>query len=221
VIRCLVLDFDGVLVDSNAAKRGAYFDIFATVPGATPIVAEVLRTHRFANRYEVIGVVLRRCAEDPGTDERAEVARYAERYNEICEEYAATCAEIDGASACLRVWADRYPLYVNSATPEEPLRRIVGRRGWQPLFRDVFGGPATKAGNLRRAWRDAGVGAGDVLFVGDREGDRRAAAECGCHFIGLQDEGNDFDATVTTIAGLRDVDRLLAAAPVTTDVPWR
>ena len=221
MIRCLVLDFDGVLVDSNAVKHHAYFDVFAPVPGAAAIVAEVLRTHRFGNRYDVIGAVLRRLGEIRGTDEGAAVARYAERYNEICEEHAATCAEIDGASACLRRWADRTPLYVNSATPEAPLRRIVARRAWQGLFRGVFGGPATKVDNLERAWRDAGVDAAEALFVGDREADRRAAAACGCPFIGFQDPGNDFEATVTRVASLRELDHLLATATVGTDAPWR
>ena len=216
MIRCLVLDFDGVLVDSNAVKHRAYFDVFAHVPGAAPIVADVLRTYRFGNRYDVIGAVVRRC--DSGTDEGEAVARYTERYNEICEEHAATCAEIDGASASLRVWADRMPLYVNSATPEEPLRRIVARRGWLPRLRGVFGGPATKVDNLERACRDAAVPTAEVLFVGDREADRRAAVACGCAFVGFQDAGNDFESTVTVITHLHELDPMLAVAM---DAPWR
>ena len=211
----LVLDFDGVLVDSNAIKRQAYFEIFAAVPGASSLVEGALRANPFGTRYDVIGTVLRLQASGPsmaGAPPSAAVAHYAERYNEICEGQAAICREMPEATACLRRLAARYPLYVNSATPEDSLRRVVARRGWSNLFRGVFGSPTTKADNLRRIMRETGTPPGNVLFVGDRDGDQRAARQCGCRFIGMAGPDADFTQAATTVADLGELERFLTTS---------
>jgi phosphoglycolate phosphatase-like HAD superfamily hydrolase len=142
MIACVVFDFDGVLVDSNAMKRRAYFDIFAPLGPTASIVQGVLASTRDGDRYQVIGRILRELTTtgllpDVGEQERL-LQDYAGRYNAICEDFAATCCEISGASTSLERLAGRYALYINSATPEEPLRRIVARRGWERWFRAVL-----------------------------------------------------------------------------------
>ena len=39
-------------------------------------------------------------------------------------------------------------LFINSATPVEPLRRILQLRNWTHFFREVYGVEASKAENL-------------------------------------------------------------------------
>lgn len=206
---CVVFDFDGVLVDSNAVKRRAYRDIFASVAGSEPVVESVLESNTDDDRFGVIRSILERMDRDgsltPGRLE-ALVAEYSERYNIICEEHAATCAEIPGASAALARLAQRHPLYVISATPEEPLRRIVKRRGWSGFFRDVLGRPRTKSENLARVIRAEGVDGGQMVFVGDGRRDLDAARQAGCRFVGVRNAFNDFDPGGLTM--VNDLTRL-------------
>jgi phosphoglycolate phosphatase-like HAD superfamily hydrolase len=193
---CVVFDFDGVLVDSNAVKRRAYGDIFAAAPGSEPVVESVLESNREDDRFSVIRAILQGLSpeegETPGQLELL-VAQYAERYNAICEEHAATCAEVRGASSTLAHLAGRLPLYVISATPEEPLRRIVMRRGWNGYFRDVLGRPRTKLENLARVMQREGLEGRRIVFVGDGSRDLDTAREMGCRFIGVRNDFNDFD----------------------------
>jgi phosphoglycolate phosphatase-like HAD superfamily hydrolase len=58
--------------------------------------------------------------------------------------------------------------------------RSVGR-----YFSGVYGAPASKVENLhkvreRNRWQER-----EMLVVGDGEDDRAAAAEIGCHFVGV------------------------------------
>jgi phosphoglycolate phosphatase-like HAD superfamily hydrolase len=212
MIRCVVFDFDGVLVDSNAAKRQAYSDIFSGFgPAGASAVETVLRADTEDDRFGVIRAILR-ALPDPPAGETLErlVAEHAERYNLICEEHTATCQEVPGASAALDRLARSRSLYVISATPEEPLRRVVARRGWSAHFRDVLGRPAGKQENLGRVMRRESIDGARIVFVGDGRRDLDAARSSGCHFIGVRNRFNDFDpADLTMIDDLRTLPELI------------
>jgi phosphoglycolate phosphatase-like HAD superfamily hydrolase len=202
---CVVFDFDGVLVDSNAVKRRAYRDIFADAPESKAVVDAVLQSDTEDDRFGVIRAILRGLNREGNTTAEQDllVAEYGERYNTICEEHAATCAEVRGASSALPRLAKSHALYIISATPEVPLRRIVKRRDWSRYFREVLGRPRTKGENLARVIRREGVRGQRIVFVGDGRRDLDAAREAGCRFVGVRNEFNDFDP-----AGLTMVDDL-------------
>jgi phosphoglycolate phosphatase-like HAD superfamily hydrolase len=206
---CVVFDFDGVLVDSNAVKRRAYHDIFASTTGSEPVVESVLQSNTEDDRFGVIRAILLGLGLDgrdtPGRLDLL-VAEYGERYNAICEDHAATCAEVPGASAALARLATQHSLYVISATPEEPLQRIVKRRGWNGYFQDVLGRPRTKSENLALVMRHEGIQAGEILLVGDGRRDLDAARQAGCRFVGVRNAFNDFDPAGLTM--LDDLTRL-------------
>lgn len=209
---CVVFDFDGVLVDSNAVKRRAYGEIFADTPGSRPVVDSVLGSNTEDDRFGVIRAILQGLSgKNGGISGHLDqlVTEYAERYNAICEEHTATCAEVRGASSAITHLARQYPLYIISATPEEPLRRVVMRRGWSRYFRDVLGRPRTKRENLTQVMRREGLAGPRIIFVGDGRRDLDSAREVGCRFIGVRNEFNDFDP-----AGLTMVDDLTQLPPL-------
>lgn len=198
MIKSVVFDFDGVLVDSNTVKSNAYFDIFAPLGNTREIVAACLTEEREGDRYQVIASILRRLWNIGltwGNDTLLDaVVRYAGQYNQICEAYTATCREIPGASECLQCMVKHYTLYVNSATPEESLQRIIQQRGWEPYFRDVLGRPHTKIENLNKIMQKINVKNKEIVFVGDSQRDWTAARTCGCYFVGVRNSDNDFDS---------------------------
>jgi phosphoglycolate phosphatase-like HAD superfamily hydrolase len=195
MIRCVAFDFDGTLVDSNAIKRRAFFDVVSAWDPEGALAARVLDEVR-GDRYDVTRELARRLVADGSLDDDAGpgVAGWAERfvadYRRRTEAGVSRCREMPGAAACLAWLAERgIPRYVNSATPEEPLRAIVALRGLLPRFCGVLGGPASKQANLRRICGELGIPAAEVLMVGDGDDDRRAARDLGCPFAGLTHGG--------------------------------
>lgn len=195
-IRCLAIDFDGVLVDSNAVKRSAYLDIFAGLGDTHAIVERCWNENRDGDRYQIIEHILQQLETAGVLDTNGRrsqfIAQYAALYNAICEAYTTTCPEIYGASVCLPRLALHYALYVNSATPEEPLRRVIQRRGWAVYFREILGRPRSKAENLLHIMQQERIDNTTIVFVGDRQGDLVAARTCGCYFVGMRYEDIDF-----------------------------
>jgi phosphoglycolate phosphatase-like HAD superfamily hydrolase len=203
-----VFDFDGVLVDSNAVKREAYVRIFAERGVPRDLVGAVLANSADADRHGVIARIVRR-AHDAGLMTAPApdlVPGLVEAYNAICEEHTATCAEVRGVSTVLPRLAGRYALYVASDTPEAPLRRVVERRRWTPYFRDVLGRPRTKAENLASILAREDVAPDAVVMIGDSHRDLAAARQCGCRFVGIRSDGNDFSESALLM--LDDVSRL-------------
>ncbi|HYC72431.1 MAG TPA: HAD family hydrolase [Opitutaceae bacterium] len=182
-VRCVAFDFDGTLVDSNRLKHEAWFAVFGEAGFGRPEIDALLRAHPLADRFELVDRLLA----TRGEADSVLRAHLVERYNFICEEGQSTCPEIPGASELLRELSARLPLYVNSATPEEPLRRIVARRGWSGHFRAVYGRPRSKVDNLRRIAAEQSVDLARLALVGDGPADAMAAAETGCRFVAVGD----------------------------------
>jgi phosphoglycolate phosphatase len=203
-LRCVIFDFDGVLVLSNAAKRRAYFTIFAPHGAVAADIEAVLADPRFVDRHDVIGGVLARIR--PGQHDEALAAALVAQYGRLCLEAQGHGPERAGASALLARWSSQLGLYLNSATPELPLQEAVGARRWNGYFRGVFGRPADKVRNIARALEAEGVTAAEAVMVGDGRGDREAAARAGCRFIAVESDGNDFLGPLPMVRELAELD---------------
>jgi len=115
-----------------------------------------------------------------------------------------------GASESLgKLLAEEYVLFVNSATPEAPLKSILKGRRMERYFQNIFGGPTTKNENLRTIFNKLNIQAQEMVFVGDHEADQRAAADVRCHFIGVKNKDSDFKSAplwpVKDLVGLVDL----------------
>jgi phosphoglycolate phosphatase-like HAD superfamily hydrolase len=206
-LRCVAFDFDGTLVDSNAIKRGAYFEVLSRVPGSREVLERVLREHPGADRFGVLGTAHRALAQRPGLPD---LDRLVAAYSSLCEERVSSCPALPGALAAVEALAARYALYVASATPEDALERIVALRGWRGFFRGVFGGPRSKLENLERLAHREQLLPEQVLYVGDARRDREAAAAFGCLFLGCGAPPRGLPVSLSALAPL--VDEIAARA---------
>lgn len=187
--RVVVFDFDGTLIDSNASKRDAFFELFADQHQQHPIVDEVLREYAEESRYVILEKILARFGKSDDQQRHTKVEELAECYNELAFQAASVCPEMFGASEVLAQLYGRYSLYVSSGTPVDPLRTLVVNRGWTKYFKDVFGYPNTKTESLNIIAKREACGPGAMLVVGDGSSDKSAAVAIGCRFLPAEDHG--------------------------------
>lgn len=181
-LRAVVLDFDGVVTDSVDVKTRAFEAVFSGE--SADAIARILEYHAAHNgisRFEKFRWAYREVLRRALTPE-AEAA-LGERYNRLVEDAVVAAAEIPGALGFVR--SCPIPVFVASGTPEEELRRIVVRRGYEGLFAGVFGTPMKKAPILRRLAQSLSIVPARLAMVGDAMTDHKAATEVGARFVGV------------------------------------
>ncbi|MBI2053174.1 MAG: HAD family hydrolase, partial [Candidatus Sungbacteria bacterium] len=184
MLKVVVFDFDGVIVDSNRIKEDAFYRLFEGHPHISrELVADVLMRN-VGTRFDILRDIFVRSGAQPDEITRL-VDESAARFDAMVQERIATRGLAPGARETLEDLSKNICLYINSATPETALKATVEHLGIQGHFRAVHGAPPTKEENLRAIMAREGVEAGEVVVVGDGEGDMLSATACGTHFIAI------------------------------------
>lgn len=206
MIRCVVFDFDGTLVMSNAIKRDGFFAVTAEIAGGADAMTALLAAPP-GDRFAIFAAFSARFGQDAG--------EMAEAYGAWCEAAILEAPERTRATEALAALRQRgLRIWINSATPEAPLRAIVKRRYPPGSFDGVLGGHNRKVANLRAVMSAEGLTPDEILMVGDGIDDKLGAAEIGCRFVGLTEGTLSLSPDPgPMIADLRDLAPLLSEIP--------
>jgi phosphoglycolate phosphatase-like HAD superfamily hydrolase len=176
-----VFDFDGTLVDSAAAKRQAFFDIFP--PDCAASVAAVLERDPDGSRHHVIPAMIAEAkARGVPCAPALVVDTLVAAYGEAAGRAVRAAPEMPDAGAALRRAAERATCYVASMTPQDDIVELVSARGWNRLVREAFGFPHAKADVVATLLGRHRTKAHRLIVVGDGVSDADAAAAHGCAF---------------------------------------
>jgi len=181
VIRVVVLDFDGVIVESADIKTEAFVALFPEYPEHHAAIRRYHLRHAGISRHIKITAIRHEILGERGDPARD--GRLAGQFRELVEERVARAALVPGVRAFLAAARRRFHLYAASGTPQDELRRLAERHGIAPDFAGIFGSPETKPAMLRRIATAEPVTPHEMVMVGDGESDRDAAHETGVHFV--------------------------------------
>lgn len=196
VLRALILDFDGVVIESNAVKTQAFQHVFARFPEHAEAMMSFHRANvslsRFA-KFEHLLAHMRR------SDDVALMADIAADFSRRVLEGIMAVPLVSGAESFLHKVTPRLPVYLASVTPAEELTLILAQRGLAHWFSDVYGCPPwNKAAAIRDVLAREKAKLEEALLIGDSAGDQRAAQSTGINFL-ARDSGLSFDAPAPLI----------------------
>jgi len=188
--KVIILDFDGVLVESNEIKDKAFEHVFAAYPQHLPAILEyhrrtsLIRFGKFRHIYENI---LRR----PYTPQDEQ--RLGAEFSKYCIEQVVLCPWVKGAPQFLKFFKGRVPMYIASINPPQDMEAILKARGIDGYFEKVYTVTADKSGALKEVLARHNAVGTEAVFIGDSNGDAGSARKAGVFFMG-RNSGLDLKA---------------------------
>lgn len=188
--RVLILDFDGVVIESNEVKTCAFEQVFARFPEHKD---EMMGFHHAnvslgrAEKFRHLQALTHRQGDDRF------LADVLGEFSSLVMAEMAKVPFVVGAVDFLATASRKLPLYLASMTPSSELAQILEMRSLRRWFRGVYGCPPwNKVDAIRDIMGIEGITAQEALFIGDSAGDQRAALSTGVPFI-ARDSGLTFD----------------------------
>lgn len=183
----IILDCDGVLLESVDIKTQAYRSLFADFPEHLDTIVSYHLAHGGLSRVEKIKHIYRSILG---------YALSATKLTELCDRFAALSLNqvlaaplVQGTREFLDTYHCRLHLFVASGTPQQELEVILSRKGLRGYFTAVFGSPLSKVEIIGRILSGWALTPSKVLAVGDAPTDLEAAAAHGIRFIARVKEG--------------------------------
>lgn len=187
----IILDFDGVLIESVDVKTRAFVRLYA--PFGPEIESKVVAyhlAHGGVSRFEKFRYFHNVLLGEPLS--AAQEARLAEEFSSLVEDAVVAAPWVRGAREFVETHHGALSLFVASGTPEDELKRIIERREMADYFVDVKGAPATKGEILSDFIRRHRLRRERTLMVGDARADYEGAREARVAFAGIAPARVDF-----------------------------
>lgn len=186
-IKAIVLDFDGVILESVEIKTRAFRALFKDYPEHIERIVQLHREQAGVSRYEKFETIYREYLQLPLSE--VDKDRLGREFSAFVAHEIFTCPFVTGALEFLKEQSGRLPIFIVSGTPEGELRDIVTQRNLDRYCRGVYGSPHPKDVLLHQILAENRWQPSEIVFAGDSVTDFEAADSVGVPFIGRVGDG--------------------------------
>lgn len=181
MIKAVIFDLDGVIIESAGIKTKAFEALFAGYPDRLPEIISYHQKHAGISRYVKFRYFYEKIlGQELSTQEEAELG---ERFSQIVMRQILEAPFVAGAIEFLTQSKNRYDLFIASGTPDDELQNIMSHRQLSQFFLEAHGTPKDKTDIIEDILDRYAFQRKEVVFIGDAESDRAAAERTGILFI--------------------------------------
>ncbi len=181
VIRAIIFDFDGVIVESADIKTGAFAKLFCDYPDKVDEMISYHENNAGISRYVKFRYFYEQILKQELSSQKE--IELGEQFSQIVLGEILRAPLVNGVEEFLTEHAGQYQYFIASGTPEEELRYIADQRNLTGFFQGTYGTPKTKPEIVRQILKEQGLVNKEVVFVGDAESDQMAATETDIAFV--------------------------------------
>ena len=210
MIKAIIFDFDGVIVESVDIKTKAFARLFEHEGG---VVVEKVVDYHLKNggvsRFDKFRYYYKEILKRPLSDQQFE--ELCSGFSELVMEEVVKAPYVKGSKEILDNYFRICQCFVATGTPQEEIDEIIIQRGMFPYFKGVYGAPKKKYVIVREILDSYGIKPEEVIYVGDAMSDYQAASENSVRFIArIHDNESIFKGIeCTKIMDLTDLGRII------------
>ncbi|MCK5687578.1 HAD family hydrolase [bacterium] len=187
--KTVLLDCDGVILDSNQIKTDAFRAAVGEYSeGRIQALVDYHRLRGGISRFDKIKYFL---TDLVGSYSEQEYNNLIERFEQSVVKQLQQSEFTEGALRFLQLFYTKIDLFVVSGGFQQELRDVFSHKGASLYFKDILGSPTAKTLHVSNLLNVQKI-QGPVLFVGDSIIDHQVAVENGVEFIFLSDY-TDYD----------------------------
>lgn len=197
MIKAIIFDFDGVLVESVDIKTKAFTKLFKTE--GKDIVEKIVDYHlknAGVSRFEKIRYIYKNILNRDLSEKTFDYL--CQQFSHLVVNEVINAPFIKGAKEFLDNYSKSYQCFVASATPENEIKEIINRRNMDRYLKGVYGAPQKKEDIVREILavssvlspQPSSLNPQSFVYVGDALSDYRAAIANQVNFIAMINSDN-------------------------------
>jgi len=208
MIKLIILDFDGVIIESANIKHEAFIEIFQDYEIVLDDIVEYLLQNKATSRYAKFRDIYENFI---GEEYNRQIEKeLGDKFSEIVFQKVIEASFVKGAEEFLKYFSKNYPIYIASNTPQEELNRILERRKIKKYFKEAYGSPpGTKIEFINEILKRENALPNEVVYIGDMIEDYRIAKQLNIFFIGRKNLESFNDFNIPQSSDLLGIKKLL------------
>lgn len=181
MIKAIIFDFDGVILESAEIKTDAFRELFRAYPKKIEEITDYHLLNTGISRYVKFRHIYGRILGKELTQK--EEVRLGEHFSQLALRKVLKAPFVSGARGFLEQNKQRYQFFIASGTPQEELDKVIRLRKLKGYFQEVHGSPEEKADIIKQIIKDYNFGRQEIVYIGDGASDRIAAKKAKITFI--------------------------------------
>ena len=211
MIKVIILDFDGVILESMDIKTNAFRKLFNDYPGHLDAIVDYHIRNGGVSRYKKFSYIYNNILKLPLDEDK--LKELGEKFSHLVLQEMLRCPFVHGVQEFLDEYSKRLKLFIASGTPQEELHLIVKERGLLDYFKGVYGTPALKTEIIWHILDEECIKKEEAIFVGDALSDYEDAKKVGIPFVAIfngSNKSNPFlELKVPIICDFNDLKKIL------------
>ena len=190
----IILDFDGIILESVDVKTRAFRELFSFAPMHVDDIVSFHVQNGGMSRFDKFRYIYKNILKEPLSEEQYDFL--CSRFSELVFDGVLKSPFVAGAEEFLKYFSK--------------LKEIVEQMDLLSYFKDIYGSPRTKPECIREILVNTNCTKENAIFIGDALNDYKASREAGVRFIGRVKPGdanvfNDYGSVEVVVSDMNEL----------------